>query len=341
MAEEGAFKRRRADGGCGSIGRSGSGSGSGSPRAALAACHDPSSAEPIDVDVGGTRFRASRATLVNASTYFESLLSERWRAEGRGGEGKESDDDEGMGSRGGGGGAGGRGRAGRGRGSSSTTPPAIFVDQCPQAFELLLSYMRSGVTYLPRDDPYLCEKTLMLAEYLGVHGFLVSIKAVTMKNVSRREDYLSDEASEAAQFDVRFGSLRHAVDKGILPVCYFPPSDELRIKVSDRVFHASKKVLTEKSGYFSRFLASSPEDYWKEEYVSGENPDVMEVALQMMSSPNSAFTTMTEKFHSVSGQNVKFRHFYVQAILTWLDKLQLPVDFRDNCVQTITHTFNA
>lgn len=100
-------------------------------------------------------------------------------------------------------------------------------------------------------------------------------------------------------------------------------------------------MLIEKSGYFSRLLTSNPEGYWKEEYISGENPDVMEVALQMLSSPNSAFTTMTEKFHSVSGQNVKFRHFYVQAILTWLDKLQLPVDFRDNCVQTITHTFNA
>mmetsp|Transcript_32735 Transcript_32735/g.57129 ORF Transcript_32735/g.57129 Transcript_32735/m.57129 type:complete len:192 (-) Transcript_32735:153-728(-) len=185
------------------------------------------------------------------------------------------------------------------------------------------------------------KKTLMLAEFLGIHGFLITVKAITMKNVSRRDEYLSDEASEAAQFDVRFGSLRMAVNKGILPVCFFPPSDDFKIKVSDRIFHASKAVLTEKSGYFSRLLTSNPEAYWKVEYISGENPDVMEVALQMLSSPNSAFTTMTEKFHSVSGQNVKFRHFYVQAILTWLDKLQLPVDFRDNCVQTITHTFNA
>lgn len=124
-------------------------------------------------------------------------------------------------------------------------------------------------------------------------------------------------------------------------MCFFPTSDVLKIRVVDRVFHASKAVLTAKSGYFNHLLTSNPADYWKEEYVSGENPDVMEVALQMLTSPNSAFTTMTEKFHSVSGQNVKFRHFYVQAILTWLDRLQLPVDFRDNCVQTITHTFNA
>ncbi|KAL7527973.1 hypothetical protein ACHAXR_002211 [Thalassiosira sp. AJA248-18] len=294
MAEESAFKRRRTN----SDGKS-----------ARSGRHDLS-IEAINVDIGGVLFRVSRNTLTDNSSYFESLLSDRWKIEDKKGD--------------------------KGGGESQ----AIFVDQDPKAFELLLNYMRSGMVYLPRDDPYLCKKTLMLAEYLGIHGFLITIKAITMKNISRREEYLSNEVSEAAQFDTRFGSLRLAVDKGILPCCYFPPSDDLKIKVSDRTFHASKAVLTEKSGYFSRLLTSHPEDYWKEEYISGENPDVMEVALQMLSSPNSAFTTMTEKF-SQGGQNVKFRHFYVQAILTWLDKLQLPVDFRDNCVQTITHTFNA
>jgi len=258
------------------------------------------STEPINVDVGGVLFRVSKTTLRNNSSYFESLLSDRWRTDGD----KDS----------------------------------VFVDQDADAFGILLNYMRSGLVYLPRDDPYLCKKTLLLAEYLGATGFLVTLKATTMKNIARRDDYLSDEAAEAAQFDARFGSLRTAVHKGILPVCFFPPGDDLRIVASDRVFHASKALLAEKSGYFNRLLTSSPEDYWRDEYVSGENPDVMEVALQMLSSPNSAFTTMTVH---ISGQNVKFRHFYVQAILTWLDKLQLSVDFRDNCVQTITHTFNA
>mmetsp|Transcript_25476 Transcript_25476/g.61236 ORF Transcript_25476/g.61236 Transcript_25476/m.61236 type:complete len:295 (-) Transcript_25476:1295-2179(-) len=294
MAEESAPKRRRTS----------SEENSVTDRP----CHDIAT-EPVNVDVGGVLFRVSKTTLTHSSSYFESMMSERWHFDEK--EGNERDSE------------------------------AIFVDQDPKAFELILNYMRSGMVYLPREDRYLCKKTLMLAEYLGIHGFLVTVKAITMKHISRREDFLSDEASEAAQFDVRFGSLRMAVDKGILPICYFPPSDELRIKVSDKIFHASKKVLIEKSGYFGRLLTSNPEDYWKQDYISGENPDVMEVALQMLSSPNSAFTTMTEKFHRVSGQNVKFRHFYVQAILTWLDKLQLPVDFRDNCVQTITHTFNA
>lgn len=285
------------------------------------------SIEPTNIDVGGVKFRVSKTTLTDNSTYFESLLSDRWR-------GDEEKDDYGSATGDGDGGA-------NVDVDAQSSSRVIFVDQDPHAFELLLNYMRSGMVYLPSDDAYLCKKTLMLAEYLGIHGFLVNVKAVTMKNIARRDGYLSDEVSEAALFDARFGSLRLAVDKGILPVCYFPPSDELKIKVSDRTFHASKAVLTDKSGYFSRYLTANPEDYWKTEYLSGENPDVMEVALQMLSSPNSAFTTMTEKFHSVSGQNVKFRHFYVQAILTWIDKLQLSVDFRDNCVQTITHTFNA
>lgn len=264
------------------------------------------STEPINVDIGGVPFRLSKTTLVNNSSYFESLLAERWQSA-----------------------------------DEKDASAAIFVDQDPDAFKILLDYMRTLMVYLPRDDAYLCKKTLLLAEYLGVHGFLVTVKATTMKNIARRDDYLSDEAAEAAQFDARFGNLRTAVGKGLLPVCFFPPSDDLRIVASDRVFHASKAVLAEKSGYFGRFLTARPEDYWRGEYVSGENPDVMEVALQMLSSPNSAFTTMTEKLHSVSGQNVKFRHFYVQAVLTWLDRLQLSVEFRDNCVQTITHTFNA
>jgi hypothetical protein len=259
--------------------------------------------EFIRIDVGGRVFCVSKSTLADSASYFESLLSDRWAA-------KEDDSD-------------------------------VFIDQDPDAFEILLTSMRCGIVHLPKGDLYLSKKALILAEYLGLHGFLTTVKAITMKNIARRSEYLSDESSESVQFDSRFGSLRLAVEKGILPLCFSPPGDDLIIRVSDRVFHASKAVLIERSGYFARYLTTNPEDYWKEEYISSENPDVMEVALQMLSSPNSAFTTMTEKFHSVSGQNVKFRHFYIQAILTWLDKLQLPVDFRDNCVQTITHTFNA
>lgn len=260
----------------------------------------------IELNVGGTKFQVSKATLIDNSSYFEALYSDRWR---------ESTSDEEAGC-------------------------SIFIDQDPAAFEILLSYMRCGLVHLPKEDLYLAKKTLLLAEYLGINGFLVTVKAVTVKNISRRLEYLSDETSEAAQFDSRFGSLRLAVEKEILPICFFPPCDVLRVRAVDRTFHASKAVLTEKSGYFSRLLTSNPQDYWMiDEIISGENADVLEVVLQMLTCPNSAFTTMTEKWSL--GENVKFRHFYVQAILTCIDKLQLPLDFRDNLTQTITHTFNT
>lgn len=262
---------------------------------------------PLSIDVGGTLFRVSRTTLTNSSAYFESMLSARWTND-------ESDKKD-----------------------------VLFVDQDPSAFEALLTYMRSGIVHLPRQDDFMAKKILILAEFLGVNGFLVYVKATAMKNIYRRDECLSDEITEAAEFDSRFGNTSAAVDKGILPCCFFPSSDDLAIRVVDRVFHASKTILVEKSAYFSRVLTSNPDDYWKEEITFHENPDVTEVVLQMLGSPNSAFTSMTEKFNSVGtdGQNAKFRHFYVQAILTLIDKLHLPVDFRDNCVQTITHTFNA
>ena len=150
MAEESAFKRRRT-------------ASDGNP-----SCPHPhngaASIEPIDVDMGGVLFRVSKTTLVDNSSYFESLLSHRWRS--------DSDGDGGSG--------------------------ALFVDQDPKAFEVLLNYMRSGMVYLPRDDPYLCKKALMLAEYLGVHGFLIAVKAITMKNVSRRRCLLSSTARRGA-----------------------------------------------------------------------------------------------------------------------------------------------
>jgi hypothetical protein len=152
----------------------------------------------------------------------------------------------------------------------------LFIDQDPAAFEILLTYMRCGLVHLPRDDLYLSKKTLMLAEYLGVNGFLQTVKAVTVKNISRRGDYLSDEVSEAAQFESRFGSLRLAVEKDILPICFFPPDDGLKIRVVDRTFYASKAVLIEKSGYFNRLLTSNPQDYWIREIVAGENAATME-----------------------------------------------------------------
>src|SRR5210317_1518336 len=71
---------------------------------------------PLSIDVGGTLFRVSRTTLTNSSAYFESMLSARWTND-------ESDKKD-----------------------------VLFVDQDPSAFEALLTYMRSGIVHLPRQD---------------------------------------------------------------------------------------------------------------------------------------------------------------------------------------------
>mmetsp|Transcript_27954 Transcript_27954/g.59390 ORF Transcript_27954/g.59390 Transcript_27954/m.59390 type:complete len:220 (-) Transcript_27954:545-1204(-) len=97
MAEESAFKRRRTAGGVTTT----------NSRPGDDASLD---IEPINVDIGGQLFRVSKTTLVENSSYFESLLSERWKFD-------EKDDDE----------------------------NAVFVDQDPKAFEVLLNYMRSGM----------------------------------------------------------------------------------------------------------------------------------------------------------------------------------------------------
>jgi hypothetical protein len=178
---------------------------------------------PLSIDVGGTMFRVSRTTLTNSSAYFESMLSARWATD-------ESDKKD-----------------------------VLFVDQDPSAFEALLTYMRSGIVHLPRQDDFMAKKILILAEFLGVNGFLVHVKATAMKNIYRRDECLSDEITEAAEFDSRFGNTSAAVEKGILPCCFFPPSDDLAIRVVDRVFHASKTILVEKSAYFSRVLTLAPD----------------------------------------------------------------------------------
>ncbi|EED94334.1 predicted protein, partial [Thalassiosira pseudonana CCMP1335] len=90
--------------------------------------------EFIRIDVGGRVFCVSKSTLADSASYFESLLSDRWAA-------KEDDSD-------------------------------VFIDQDPDAFEILLTFMRCGIVHLPKGDLYLSKKALILAEYLGLHGFL-------------------------------------------------------------------------------------------------------------------------------------------------------------------------
>ena len=92
----------------------------------------------IVVDVGGTRFTTSASTLTSASEYFERLLSPRWCAE---------------------------------------PPEELFLDRDPEPFKILLTYMRTGLLELSKDNQSLARRVMVEAEFLGMQGFIDSVKA--------------------------------------------------------------------------------------------------------------------------------------------------------------------
>ena len=92
----------------------------------------------IVVDVGGTRFTTSASTLTAGSEYFERLLSPRWCAE---------------------------------------PPEEIFLDRDPEPFAILLTYMRTGLLELSKDNQSLARRVMVEAEFLGMQGFIDSVKA--------------------------------------------------------------------------------------------------------------------------------------------------------------------
>ena len=92
----------------------------------------------IVVDVGGTRFTTSASTLTSASEYFERLLSPRWCAE---------------------------------------PPEELFLDRDPEPFKVLLTYMRTGLLELSKDDPSMARRVMVEAEFLGMQSCIDSVKA--------------------------------------------------------------------------------------------------------------------------------------------------------------------
>ena len=150
----------------------------------------PTAARPhgrVILNVGGTRFESSRTTLEAASSYFQSLLV-RW-------------DDV----------------------SSQEEP--FFIDADPDAFKVLLSCMRGGSLLLPKLDLDLSSRTLLLAEYLGMDGFLCKIKAKAYANMRPAAAADLDQSAAAAAFDETYGTLQQAIDAEVLPARFFAPAE--------------------------------------------------------------------------------------------------------------------
>ena len=148
----------------------------------------------VVLDVGGTRFVSSRSTLESSSTYFRSLLV-RWADE-------------------------------------VTEDDPIFIDADADAFQVLLSYMRSSTLLLPSKDYELCSRAILLAEFLGLEALLRTVKARAHANMHSGTD--KDAAAAAAAFDEEAGGLQAAIDSGALPKRYFeqvePPPERRVVK---------------------------------------------------------------------------------------------------------------
>ena len=144
---------------------------------------DPRAARRTDrivVDVGGTRFTTSASTLTSASEYFERLLSPRWCAE---------------------------------------PPDELFLDRDPEPFKILLTYMRTGLLELSKDNESLARRVMIEAEFLGMDGLVESIKAKFWKNIFTLHSGSDESAAE--RFTKRYGSLDAAIRSGHLPGGYF------------------------------------------------------------------------------------------------------------------------
>lgn len=128
----------------------------------------------IVLDVGGTCFITSVSTLTANSSYFRSKFSDDWW--------NENDDN------------------------------TIFIDQEPEPFEILLSYMRVGYV----ECQSLTKKVLALAEFLGVDRLLYAVKSRALRNI--KPDFDGNDEAVSKAFDMEYGGILPAIASSILPV---------------------------------------------------------------------------------------------------------------------------
>ncbi|EJK70022.1 hypothetical protein THAOC_08658 [Thalassiosira oceanica] len=127
----------------------------------------------LALNVGGEEFAASASTLTSNSHYFAALLSGDWA---------ESGDEE------------------------------LYVDQDPEAFRVLLGYMRSGMVKVSAVD----EKVLLLAEFLGVERLVSAAKIRWLVNLGRGPSLSGDcpDGDIVAAFDREYGGISEAIGAG-------------------------------------------------------------------------------------------------------------------------------
>ena len=128
----------------------------------------------IVLDVGGTCFITSVSTLTANSSYFRSKFSDEWWGE--------------------------------------TNDNTVFIDQEPEPFAVLLSYMRVGYV----ECQSINKKVLALAEFLGVDRLLYAVKCRALRN--KKPDFNSSDDEASLAFDLEYGGILPAIASGILPL---------------------------------------------------------------------------------------------------------------------------
>eukprot|EP00816_Leptocylindrus_hargravesii_P005766 CAMPEP_0196805788 /NCGR_PEP_ID=MMETSP1362-20130617/5609_1 /TAXON_ID=163516 /ORGANISM="Leptocylindrus danicus, Strain CCMP1856" /LENGTH=317 /DNA_ID=CAMNT_0042178921 /DNA_START=10 /DNA_END=960 /DNA_ORIENTATION=+ len=135
------------------------------------------SRDRVILDVGGTEFVTSTITLKACSAYFRALFSDQWTLSAA-------------------------------EAAESTT---IFIDQSPEAFRILLDYMREGCI----ECKDLTRKVILLTEFLGLETLITEIKATAFANMNPTFTGTKNEAIDL--FDQAYGSFKGALSGGILP----------------------------------------------------------------------------------------------------------------------------
>merc|ERR1712232_152402 len=105
----------------------------------------------ISLNVGGKVFVTSKLTLRSSSTYFQARFSNAW--------------------------------------NPRNATDVIFIDQCPETFEILLRYMREG--FIRADD--LNESVVVGAEYFGCDVLLSALRCKVYRAKYPSTSSLSNE----------------------------------------------------------------------------------------------------------------------------------------------------
>jgi hypothetical protein len=125
----------------------------------------------VEINVGGRNFAAAISTLRANSSYFDALFSREWYRE------------EGT----------------------------VFVDQDPDAFAVLQSFMRLGSI----DSTKITEEVLLQAEFLGMDQLLAAVKCVAYCNMN--PNFTGSDEEAVTGFDLKHQGITEAFSSGLLP----------------------------------------------------------------------------------------------------------------------------